>query len=156
MNPRFAFAVATALFLLAPAATHAQPVSPDYYVGLGIRTGLYDSTALVIDSRITLARVEPWTASLRPTLLLAGAPELRVAATIDYVIEDRVVPYAGAGIAWNESGSARTDPMLAAGLDWVLVGPLVLDLNLNHLFQPNDTDTEFTASLNYSLSRVFR
>ena len=60
--------------------------------------------------------------------------------------------YAGTGIAWNESPSTRIDPMLAAGLDWVLAGRLVLDLNLNHLLQPGDTDAEFTASLNYAFS----
>lgn len=143
---------AVALVLLAPSATPAQPVTPDCYVGLGIRAGLYDSTALVIDSRITLARVEPWSISLRPTLLFADAPELRVSATIDLMIQDRVVPYAGAGAAWNESQSARIDFMLSAGLDWALFGPLVLDVNLNHLIKPKDTDTEFTASLNYAFA----
>ncbi|NMF85796.1 hypothetical protein [Nodosilinea sp. P-1105] len=64
--------------------------------------------------------------------------------------QQRIYPYAGGGIAYNADGSSRVDPMITGGIDIGVARNLVLDLNLNMLFQPGGTDTEFTASINYA------
>ena len=154
MNARSSFAVAVVCLALINPSAFAQNGPPAGYVGLGVRAWLNDSTALVIDSRITAARIADWTVSLRPALLFAGEPELRMPITLDLAAWNRLFFYGGAGIALNESRSARADPMITAGLDLAVFGCLVLDINLNHLIKPGGTDTELTVSLNCAFGEM--
>jgi hypothetical protein len=133
---------------MAPIAAAQQP--PDYYVGAGVRTGLRDETAFVLDSKAKVADLGDFTLSVRPAVLFGSDVELRLPVTVDFGFDQGFYPYAGVGVAYNESGSAAVDPMISGGVDWSITQNLVLDLNLNMLFQSGGTDTEFAATLNYA------
>ncbi len=135
--------------IAAPTVQAQQP--PDYYVGVGIRTGLNDPTAFVIDSKAKVLDLgSDATLSVRPAVLFESGTELRLPLSVEGAVADGFYPYAGGGIAYNADGSSRVDPMITGGIDIGVARNLVLDLNLNMLFQPGGTDTEFTASINYA------
>jgi hypothetical protein len=149
-------ALLTALLLSTAAAPAALaqplPTPADYYVGVGIRAGFNDPTAFVIDSKAKLLELgnPRTTLSARPSLLFENGTELRLPLTVDYAVDQGISPYAGAGVAYNAGGGSRVDPMVTAGLDFGVARNLVLDVNLSTLFKPGNTDTEFTATINYA------
>ncbi len=149
--------VLTALTVGAVTAPAAQAqlrpdlLPPDHYVGVGIRAGLSDPTAFVIDSKIKITELaDVATLSVRPAVVFDNSTELRLPLSVDLGLSERFFPYGGAGVAYNADGSSRIDPMITGGVDVSITRNLVLDLNLNMLFKPNDTDTEFTATINYA------
>ena len=132
----------------APAVQAQTP--PENYVGVGIRAGFNDPTAFVIDSKVKLTDLaDAATLSVRPAVLFDDGAELRLPISVDFGVSERFYPYAGAGVAYNADGSSRIDPLITGGIDVSITRNLVLDLNLNMLFKPDDTDTEFTATINY-------
>jgi hypothetical protein len=142
----------TALTVGAVTAPSVQAqVSPDNYVGVGIRAGFNDSTAFVIDSKVKLTELaDAATLSVRPAVLFDDSAELRLPISVDFGVSERFYPYAGAGVAYNAEGSSRIDPLITGGVDVSITRNLVLDVNLNVLFKPNNTDTELTATINYA------
>ncbi|TVQ07389.1 MAG: hypothetical protein EA368_14380 [Leptolyngbya sp. DLM2.Bin27] len=153
MQHNLALLAALALSTAVPAAALAQPqpTPPDYYVGVGIRAGLNDPTAFVIDSKAKLLELgsSRTTLSARPSVLFEDNTELRLPLTVDFAVNPSIYPYAGAGVAYNADGGSRVDPMITAGLDFGVARNLVLDINLSTLFKPGNADTEFTATINY-------
>lgn len=137
-------AVSAGTLLLVPIA-QVQASPRPHYGGVGIRAGLRDEPALVLGLRFQLASADALSLSLRPAVLVASSIELRVSLTVDAGITGRLQGYAGVGAAYNESGSRRLDPMLSGEADFTLLDRLGLHAGLNHLFQPRDGDTEFTA-----------
>ena len=136
-------------FSAAPNAQAQQP--PDYYVGAGVRTGLNDPTAFVIDSKAKFLEISSdVTLSARPSVLFGDDFELRLPVSLDIGLTEGFSPYAGAGVAYNADGSSRVDPLITGGIDIGVARNLVLDLNLNMLFKPGNADTEFTATINYA------
>ncbi|MGF1519760.1 MAG: hypothetical protein ACFCVB_18430 [Nodosilinea sp.] len=134
---------------VAPNTQAQQP--PDYYVGVGVRTGLNDPTAFVIDSKVKLTDLaDAATLSVRPALLFENSTELRLPISVDFGISDGFYPYAGAGVAFNADGSSRVDPLITGGIDIGIGRNLVVDVNLNMLFKPGNADTELTATINYA------
>ncbi len=149
---KFALAGLTALALGAIAApdTLAQQ-RPDYYVGAGVRAGFNDNTSFVIDSKAKITDLgNAATLSVRPAIVFDSSTELRLPISVDFAATRSLYPYAGAGIAYNADGQSTVDPMITGGLDWSVARNLVLDLNANVLFKPGNTDTELTATINYS------
>ncbi|MGB3136410.1 MAG: hypothetical protein WBB18_06360, partial [Nodosilinea sp.] len=90
------------------------------------------------------------TLSVRPSVVFDSNTELRLPLSVDYALDQAIYPYAGAGVAYNADGRSAVDPMITAGLDWGITRSVVLDLNGSVLFKPGDTDTEFTATINYA------
>jgi hypothetical protein len=141
---------AVAVGAIAAPAALAQQV-PDYYVGAGLRVGFNDNTSFVIDSKAKLTDLgNATTLSVRPSVVFDSSTELRLPLSVDFAIDQGLYPYAGAGVAYNIDGRSAIDPMITAGLDWGLARNLVLDLNGSVLFKPGNTDTEFTATINYA------
>lgn len=145
-------ALLTALALGAIAAPGAQSQQPpDYYVGVGVRAGLNDPTAFVIDSKAKFLEMSSdATLSARPSVLFGDDVELRLPVSVDIGLTEGFSPYAGAGIAYNADGGSRVDALITGGIDIGVARNLVVDLNLNMLFKPGNTDTEFTATVNYA------
>jgi hypothetical protein len=123
---------------------------PDYYVGAGVRFGFNDDTAFVVDSKAKLVDLGDFTLSTRPSVLFGGDVELRLPVSVEAPISDGIFPYGGAGVAYNTDGNSRFDAMLTGGVDVDLGRNLVLDVGLNVVFKPGNTDTELATTLNYS------
>lgn len=150
MNPKFALLSVVVMGAIAAPAAQAQQL-PDYYVGVGVRAGFNDDTSFVLDSKAKIIDLgSAATLSVRPSILFDNSTELRLPVSVDIATSERLYPYAGAGIAYNADGSSRVDPLITGGLDLSLTQNLVLDLNANVLFKPGNTDTEFTATINYA------
>jgi hypothetical protein len=124
---------------------------PAYYVGAGVRTGFNDNTLAVLDSKVKLTDLGDVTLSTRPALLLGDDVEIRVPLTVEGAAARGLYPFGGAGIAYNIDGRSKVDPILTGGLDIGIAQRLILNLELNVIFKSADTDTEFAATLNYSL-----
>jgi hypothetical protein len=122
---------------------------PDYYVGAGARFGFNDNVSFVVDSKAKLADLGDFTVSARPSVLFGSDVELRLPLSIEAPLNDGVYPYGGAGVAYNADGNSSFDPMLTGGVDLELGNNLVLDVGLNVVFKPGNTDTEMAATLNY-------
>ncbi|PZO45428.1 MAG: hypothetical protein DCF21_00065 [Leptolyngbya sp.] len=134
---------------VAPKAQAQQP--PDYYIGAGVRAGFNDPTSFVIDSKAKFLEIgSAATLSARPSVLFGNDTELRLPISVDIGISDGFYPYAGAGVAYNAEGSSRVDPLITGGIDIGVARNLVVDVNLNVLFKPGNTDTELTATINYA------
>ncbi len=134
---------------VAPHAEAQQP--PDSYVGAGVRAGFDDPTSFVIDSKAKFLEIgSAATLSARPSVLFGDDTELRLPISVEISISDGFYPYAGAGVAYNADGSSRVDPLITGGIDIGVARNLVVDVNLNMLFKPANTDTELTATLNYA------
>ncbi len=144
-----ASAVALAMVTGIANAVLADP--PGYYVGAGVRTGLNDSTAFVIDSKLRLTDLDNTSLSVRPAVLFADDVELRLPLTLEGTLDEGIYPYLGAGVAYNADGLSNLDPMVTGGVDLNVLDNFVVDLQLNVIFESgvNDTDTEFIATLNY-------
>lgn len=150
MKLNMALLTTLAVGAIAPTAVYAQQ-PPDYYVGAGVRTGFSDSTSFVIDSKAKLLEIaDGATLSVRPSVLFDSDTELRLPLSVDLGFTERFYPYAGAGIAYNANGSSRVDALVTGGVDIDVARNLVLDLNLSLLFKPDNTDTEFTTTINYA------
>jgi len=140
-----------------PAAARAESAPslevPPYYVGLGVRGGKGDSTAVVIDSKIKLMDVGERTFSTRPALLLGGYDtEWRLPFTIEGKKNARGWSlFGGVGLAYNMDDLGKTDAMLVAGVDRAVSRQLILNLTFNYIYQSDisDDDSEFLATLNY-------
>lgn len=150
MKLHFALISGLAVSAIATSAAQAQQ-PPDYYVGAGVRAGFNDNTSFVIDSKAKITNLGPRTTlSVRPEVVFDSSTELRLPISVDYGLDQALYPYAGAGVAYNADGRSGVDPMITAGLDWGITRNLVIDLNGSVLFKPGDTDTEFTATVNYA------
>lgn len=151
------FAVLSVLVVgaIAPSAAEAQQppgyAPPDYYVGAGVRAGFNDNTSFVIDSKAKVTELGGRTTlSARPAIVFDSDAELRLPISVDYALDQALYPYAGAGVAYNADGRSAIDPMITAGLDWGITRSVVIDINASMLFKPGNTDTEFTATINYA------
>jgi len=116
-----------------------------HHVAAGLRVWLRDRTAVVLEARIELTRVERVAIALRPSLLFSGNAELRSSATLDYSFADWIRVYAGGGFSWNESGSGALETLASAGIDMLVGDRIVVNCHLNSLFQQDDIDTELFA-----------
>lgn len=146
--PALALGIVALGISAAPNAQAQQP--PDYYVGAGVRAGFNDPTSFVIDSKAKFLEItSDATLSARPSVLFGDDVELRLPVSLDIGLTEGFSPYAGAGIAYNADGSSRVDPLITGGIDIGVARNLVVDVNLNMLFKPGNTDTELTATVNY-------
>lgn len=133
-----------------PASAQVRPiVMPDYYVGAGARFGFNDDAAFVVDSKAKLADLGDFTLSTRPAVMLGNDVELRLPISVEAPVHDGIFPYGGAGVAYNAGGNSRFDPLITGGVDVSLGENIVLDVGVNVIFKPNNTDTEFATTLNY-------
>lgn len=147
--PALALGIVALGISAAPNAQAQQP--PDYYVGAGVRAGFNDPTSFVIDSKAKFLEItSDATLSARPSVLFGDDVELRLPVSLDIGLTEGFSPYAGAGIAYNADGSSRVDPLITGGIDIGVARNLVVDVNLNMLFKPGNTDTELTATVNYA------
>lgn len=126
--------------------------APAHYVGVGVRAGLNDPTAAAINAKVKLTTMGDLSLSVRPELFIGSSVEGRLPLTVEGSLMEGLNPYAGAGLAYNTDGTHAVDPMVTAGLDLGVGHNLVLDLELNVIFQTtaSDTDTELVGSLNYA------
>ncbi|MBE9030104.1 hypothetical protein IQ266_10225 [filamentous cyanobacterium LEGE 11480] len=127
--------------LAAPAANH---------IGAGIRTGFQDESAFVLNGKVKVADFGQVSLSGRPTILFNDEAEFRLAITGEGEVAPNWSPYFGGGIAINTDATGDVDPLLTAGIDFLLADQLVLQVGGNLLFKANDTDTELTATANYA------
>lgn len=118
------------------------------YVGLGVRTGLNDSTALVIDSKLKVIPLEQGSISFRPSILIGDDLESRLPISFDLPFEEQFLFFGGGGFAYNFDDS-DFDPMITAGVDMPINERLVLNVEGNLIFKSNDTDAEIAASINW-------
>jgi hypothetical protein len=123
--------------------------APTNYVGVGIRAGLNDDTAAVINSKVQVTELGDFTVSVRPALYIGSDVEGRLPITLETSLDSYLFPYVGGGLAYNTDGLSTVDPMVTAGLDVGLGGSWVVDVKLNVIFQPGDTDTELVGAVNY-------
>ncbi|MFZ4677598.1 MAG: hypothetical protein ACOYM4_18220 [Nodosilinea sp.] len=150
MNLKLAALMTLGLGAIAAPAALAQQ-APDYYVGAGLRAGFNDNTSFVLDSKAKIADLgSTVTLSVRPALVFDSSTELRLPLSVDVAVTQSLSPYAGAGVAYNAGGTSTVDPMITGGLDWSVAQHIVIDLNANVLFTSGNTDTEFTATVNYA------
>ena len=138
-----------------PPAGFTQCSDAPLGVGFGLRAGLRDSTALVLAARVRIACIDPLEFCLRPTLLVAGGVEARASLTAGAPLGNRIRLYGGGGVAYNESGSGRVDPMLSAGVEVTLFRRLGIGLSIGHLLKEEGGDTELTIALLYSFGRRY-
>jgi hypothetical protein len=128
----------------------AQADPADHYVGAGLRAGLNDDTAAVVNAKVKVLDLGDISLSGRPALVIGNAAELRLAVTGEGDIVPRVSPYLGGGIAINTDGNGDTDPLLTTGLDVKVIKKVVIQVGSNFIFKSNDTDAEVTATVNYA------
>lgn len=144
---RFTSTVYLTISFLVGSAGAALADPPDYYVGAGIRAGLNDSTAAVLNSKAKVADLGDFSLSVRPELMVGNEFEMRLPLTVEGQLDQGIYPYAGAGIAYTGS---KVDPMATVGADLGITNNLVLDVELNVIFKAGNTDTELVAALNYA------
>jgi hypothetical protein len=135
------------LGLVTPGA-FAVPVAN--YIGGGLRAGLRDDTAAMINGKVKVADFGTVSLSGRPTVMFSDEVEWRLAVTGEAEVAPNLSPFFGGGVALNTDGGGKTYPLLNAGLDYRLADQLVIQVGGNLLFKSGDTDTELTASLNYA------
>jgi hypothetical protein len=138
--------LATALVGSTPAMAQT---SPAYYVGAGARFGFNDNVSFVLDSKAKIAGFGDFSLSARPSVFLGSNAELRLPISVEAPVHEGIYPYGGAGVAYNADGDSRFDPMLTGGVDMHMGGSLYLDVGLNVIFKPGNTDAEFATTLNY-------
>ncbi|HEY9877410.1 MAG TPA: hypothetical protein V6D29_03085 [Leptolyngbyaceae cyanobacterium] len=147
---RVTSAVYLAIGCLLGSAGAALADPPDYYVGAGVRAGLNDSTAAVLNSKAEVADFGDLSLSVRPELMVGSEFEMRLPITVEGQLDQGIYPYAGAGIAYSDGSTIN--PMVTIGTDLGITNNLVLDVELNVIFKTaaSDTDTELVGALNYA------
>ncbi len=118
------------------------------YVGVGIRSGLNDSAALVLDSKLELLQLDQNTVSVRPAIYIGDDFEGRFPVSYDLILDEQLLFFGGGGFAYNFDDS-DLDPMLTAGVDMPLSERLILNVEGNLIFKSNDTDAEIAGSINW-------
>ncbi|ESA34401.1 nucleoside-specific channel-forming tsx [Leptolyngbya sp. Heron Island J] len=118
------------------------------YIGVGVRAGLNDDTAAVIDSKLEVVSFEQGSVSVRPALLVGDDFESRLPVSFDLPLEEQFLVFGGGGFAYNFD-SSDFDPMITGGLDMALSDRLILNVEGNLIFKSNDTDAEVAASVNW-------
>ncbi|MEM7062764.1 MAG: hypothetical protein AAF572_06340 [Cyanobacteria bacterium P01_B01_bin.77] len=118
------------------------------YVGLGVRTGLNDSTALVVDSKLKVIPLDQGSVSFRPAILIGDDLEGRLPLSFDLPFEEQFLFFGGGGFAYNFDDS-DFDPMITGGVDMPINERLILNVEGNLIFKSNDTDAEIAASINW-------
>lgn len=142
--------IALCSFTLGIAVPEALAKPADNYLGIGVRGGLNDDTDVVINAKFKITDLGGVSLSGRPAILFGNYTELRLALTGEGEIAPGWTPFFGVGVANNTDRSGRTNPMLAGGMDFQISERFVLQVGGNLIFQSNDTDKEFTATVNYS------
>jgi hypothetical protein len=142
--------IALCSFTLGIAAPEALAKPADNYMGIGVRGGLNDNTAVVINTKFKITDLGGVSLSGRPAIFFGKYTELRLALTGEGEIVPGWTPFFGVGVANNTDRNGQTNPMLAGGLDFQISERFVLQVGGNLIFQSNDTDKEFTATVNYS------
>ncbi|MEM6251364.1 MAG: hypothetical protein AAF821_00450 [Cyanobacteria bacterium P01_D01_bin.156] len=120
----------------------------DNYVGAGVRSGLNDSTALVLDSKFEVIQFEQNSLSVRPAVLIGDQFEGRFPVSFDLPFDEQFLVFGGGGFAYNFDES-DLDPMITAGLDMSLTERLVLNVEGNLILKSDDTDAEIAGSINW-------
>lgn len=139
--------VALPVVLMMGAPAQAGP-SNRHYVGAGVRLG--DGTGLAINAKFQVKELsDRWSLSLRPTLILDNATEMRAAFTAEAAV-GRFSPYFGGGLAYNTDGKEKVDPMLSGGVDVSLHHNFVVRVGGNYIFQDDGTDAEALITGNYA------
>jgi hypothetical protein len=136
----------------APAAC-TQSLGTTLSALIGLRAGFRDAPALVSGLDIHVSPSAALGASLRQAVLIADSLESRTTLTIDLPIGTCIRTYAGIGVAYNESGSGYLDPMVTAGVDLTLLGPLGISMTVNHLSRETGSDTEMIVSVGWWFGR---
>lgn len=135
------------LVLMIEAPANAGP-SNRHYVGAGVRVG--DGTGLAINAKFQVKELgDRWSLSLRPTLILDNATEMRAAFTAEAAF-GHISPYFGGGLAYNTDGTEKVDPMLSGGIDVSLHRNFVVGIGGNYIFQDGETDAEILFTSNYA------
>lgn len=139
--------IALPLVLMCAAPASAGP-SNRHYVGAGVRIG--DGTGLAINAKFQVKELsDRWSLSLRPTLILDNATEMRAAFTAEAAF-GRMSPYFGGGLAYNVDGKGQVDPMLSGGMDVSLHRNFVVRVGGNYIFQDGETEAEMLITGNYA------
>ncbi|MEM9804647.1 MAG: hypothetical protein AAF959_05160 [Cyanobacteria bacterium P01_D01_bin.56] len=118
------------------------------YVGVGVRSGLNDDTALVLDSKFEVIQLDQSSLSIRPALFIGDEFEGRFPLSYDLPFDEQFLFFGGGGVAYNFD-EGDLDPMFTAGLDLGITEQLVLNIEGNLIIKSNDTDAEIAASLNW-------
>ncbi|MBX2864852.1 MAG: hypothetical protein KTR27_14975 [Leptolyngbyaceae cyanobacterium MAG.088] len=118
------------------------------YVGLGIRAGLNDDAAALLDSKFELTSFNQGSVSIRPAILIGNDFEGRIPVSFDHVLAEEFLIFGGGGFAYNFDES-DFDPMLTGGVDMALSERLILNVEGNLIFKSDDTDAEVAASINW-------
>ena len=118
------------------------------YVGAGVRSGLNDETALVLDSKFEVLQFEQASVSVRPALLIGDEFEGRLPVYYDLPLDSQFLFFGGGGFAYNFD-EGDFDPMLTAGLDLGLSERLILNVEGNLIIKSDDTDAELAVSVNW-------
>lgn len=129
-------------------AAMAQSDEIDNYVGLGVRTGLNDATALVVDSKLKVISLDQGSVSFRPAILIGDDLESRLPISFDLPFEEQFLFFGGGGFAYNFD-DGDFDPMITGGVDMPFNERLVINVEGNLIFKSNDTDAEIAASINW-------
>ena len=118
------------------------------YVGIGVRAGLNDETAAVIDTKFQVIPLEENSLSVRPALLIGDEFESRLPISFDLSLDSQFLIFGGGGFAYNFDGG-DFDPMFTGGIDMALSERLILNVEGNYILKSNDTDAEVAASVNW-------
>lgn len=118
------------------------------YVGLGVRSGLNDPFAAVIDSKLEIFKLDQNTVSVRPAIYIGDDFEGRFPISYDLILDEQFLFFGGGGFAYNFDDS-DFDPMLTAGVDMPLSERLILNVEGNLIIKSNDTDAEIAGSINW-------
>ncbi|MFG6099453.1 hypothetical protein SPB21_29690 [Leptothoe sp. ISB3NOV94-8A] len=118
------------------------------YVGVGVRTGLNDDTAAVLDSKLEVIPFEQGSLSVRPAILIGEDFEGRLPVSFDLALDEQFLVFGGGGFAYNFDDS-DLDPMITGGVDMAVSERLILNVEGNLIFKSNDTDAEVAASINW-------
>ena len=142
-------ALVGAFALVAP--TLAMPFEAseiENYVGIGVRAGLNDEPAAVIDTKLQVIPLEQNSISVRPALLIGDDFESRLPVSFDLSLDSQFLVFGGGGFAYNFDGG-DFDPMVTGGIDMALSERLILNVDGNLIIKSNDTDAEVAASINW-------
>ncbi len=118
------------------------------YVGIGIRAGLNDDAAAVVDSKLEIVPFNQVSVSVRPAILIGDDVEGRLPVSLDYALAEQVLFFGGGGFAYTFD-SSDFEPMVTGGLDMAISERLILNVEGNLIFKSDDADAEVAASINW-------
>lgn len=118
------------------------------YAGLGVRAGLNDPAALVVDSKLKLVSIDQGSLSVRPAIFIGEDFEGRLPVSFDLPLDEQFVFFGGGGFAYSFDDS-DFDPMVTGGLDMAISERLILNIEGNLIIKSNDTDAEVSTSINW-------